>query len=71
MATSLINYINFNGQEWGAIKRWLQEERDMEVQKLIKATTQDQSNVHRGAIQKLDRLLNAEKDATIASQQGH
>jgi hypothetical protein len=71
MDTNLTAFINFNGPEWTAIKRWLQEERDREVQKLIKAVTHDQSNVHRGAIQKLDRLLNAEKDAIIASQQGH
>jgi hypothetical protein len=69
--TNLIAHINFNGQEWQAIKRWLQEQKDLEVNKLIKATTHDESNGYRGAIRKLDQLLNAEKDAAMASQQVH
>lgn len=69
--TNLIAHINFNGPEWTAIKRWLQEQRDLEVQKLIKAKTQEDSNDYRGAIRKLDQLLNSEKDAQMASQQGH
>lgn len=71
MATNLTNYINFNGQEWQAIKRWLQEQKEVELQKLIASKTHEDSMRVRGAINKLDMLLNAEKDANIASQQGH
>jgi hypothetical protein len=70
MATNLLAFINFNGPEWQAIKRYLQQEKDFEVQKLIGASSHDDSNKHRGAIQRLDKLLNAERDANIASQQG-
>lgn len=71
MGTNLKAFINFNGAEWQAIKRWLQEQRDVEVQKLVASKDHDDSNVRRGAIQKLDMLLNVEKDAIMASQQGH
>jgi hypothetical protein len=69
--TNLSAHVSFNGPEWQAIKRWLQEQKESEVNKLIKAKTQDESNEYRGAIRKLDQLLNAEKDAHMASQQGH
>lgn len=71
MTTNLSAHINFNTGEWHAIKRWLQEQRDIEVQKLITSKTHDDSMRIRGAINKLDMLLNAEKDALIASRQGH
>lgn len=70
MSTKLYAQVNFKGAEWQHIKRWLQEERDIEVQRLIKAKTHDESNVYRGAIQKLDKLLLAERDADMASDQG-
>lgn len=71
MATNLVAHINFNSSEWHAIRRWLQEQRDTEVQKLISSKQHDESMRIRGAINKLDMLLNAEKDALIASRQGH
>lgn len=70
MATNLIAHINFSAAEWQAIKRWLQEQKEREIEKLIGAKDHDKSNEHRGAIRKLDQLLNAEKDANMASQQG-
>lgn len=69
--TNLAAHINIHGQEWQAIKRWLQEQRELEVQKLVRAKTHDESNEYRGAIRKLDQLLNTEKDARMASEQGH
>lgn len=71
MSTKLQAFINFNGQEWHAIKRWLQEQKEVELQKLVASKNHEDSMRIRGAINKLDMLLNAEKDALIASQQGH
>lgn len=67
MSTKLPAFINFNGQEWQAIRRWLQEQKDVELQKLIASKNHDDSMRIRGAINKLDMLLNAEKDANLAS----
>ena len=66
MATNLTAFINVHGQEWQAIKRYLEEQREIKLKELVGLKSHDESNVCRGAIQILDRLLNVEKDALIA-----
>lgn len=55
--------VNFNTHEWAVIKKWLEEEREDSIKALINSSTHDDSMRHRGAINKIDKLLSAERDA--------
>lgn len=59
--------ISLYGPDWTAIRQWLEEERGVYLAKLVRASTQDDSQKHRGAIEVIDKLLNVEKDAAIAA----
>lgn len=64
--------ISMHSPEWAGLKKWALREKELLVQKLIKAETHDKSNELRGAIKFIDQLLAVEKDAAIAaSRQGH
>ncbi len=65
-ANALVSLINFNTSEWQVLKRWLEEEREDTVRALINAKTHDESMSYRGAINKLDKLLGAERAAKAA-----
>lgn len=64
--------ISMHSPEWAGLKKWALREKELLVQKLIKADTYDETNELRGAIKFIDKLLSVEKDAAIAaSRQGH
>lgn len=64
--------ISMHSQEWAGLKKWALREKELLVQKLIRAESHDKSNELRGAIKFIDQLLSVEKDAAIAaSRQGH
>ena len=54
---------SFHGQDWKAVRDWLEAEKEQRISKLIGATTQQDSDKQRGALQVIDKLLNAERDA--------
>lgn len=64
---NLASKISMYSPEWQAIKAWLEIEREQSVAQLLKAGSWDESNRHRGAIDKIDKLLNVEKDAARAA----
>lgn len=53
---------SFHGQDWKAVRDWLEAEKEQRISKLIGATTQQDSDKQRGALQVIDKLLNAERD---------
>ncbi len=57
----LRSYVNFNTAEWKYLKRWLEAEREDKVKALVTAKNHDDSQMHRGAINLIDKLLGAEK----------
>lgn len=64
--------ISMHSPEWAGLKKWATRERELLVQKLVKADTHDKSQELRGAIKFIDQLLAVEKDAAIAaSRQGY
>ena len=64
-------HISMHSPEWAVLKKWALREKELLVQKLVKAETHDQSNKLRGAIEFINQLLAVEKDAAIAaSRQG-
>lgn len=54
---------NFNGSEWGALKKWLLTQRETKVGLLISAATQETSDKLRGSISMIDQLLKLENAA--------
>lgn len=59
--------ISMHSPEWAGLKKWALREKELLVQKLVKAESHDKSNELRGAIKMLDQLLAVEKDAAIAA----
>lgn len=64
--------ISMHSPEWAGLKKWALRERELLIQKIIRAETHDETNELRGAIKFVEQLLAVEKDAAIAaSRQGH
>ena len=53
---------SFHGQDWKAVRDWLEVEKEQRISKLIGATTQQDSDKQRGALQVIEKLLAAERD---------
>ena len=53
---------SFHGQDWKAVRDWLEAEKEQRISKLIGATTQQDSDKQRGALQVIEKLLAAERD---------
>lgn len=62
-----MEYVNFNGPEWGAIKAWLLKTREGKVNSLIGAKTQEDSDKYRGAIGMIDQILRLDTAAHRAA----
>lgn len=61
-------YLNYKGQEWTALKMWLEEQKRNKVGLLIGAANHDDSNKLRGALQFIDQILALEKAAERSRQ---
>lgn len=61
-------YIDFNGQQWAAIKRMLLDKREKKLNLLIQADTHDKSNQLRGSLSVITELLNLEDAAVKAAK---
>lgn len=59
--------INFNGQDWAAIRRWLLESKEKKIGLLVSATDHDTSNKIRGALTIISELLALEEAAKKAA----
>ena len=55
---------SFHGQDWMAVRDWLNAEKEQRISKLVGATTQQDSDKQRGAIEVINKLLGVEKDVT-------
>lgn len=60
-------YINFSGQDWTALKLYLEQAREKKIGLLIQADSHDKSNQVRGALQLIQELLALEKAAKQAA----
>lgn len=66
------DHVNFTSPEWTVMKKWLLEQQDVYIRKLINSTDDTETKELRGAIKLIDKLLVAEKAArTRAATQGY
>lgn len=66
----LEKHLNFAGQDWYILKKWLEEAKENKIGLLITADTHDKSNQIRGALSIIQTLLKMEEAALRAAQQG-
>ena len=61
------SYINFNGSDWAALKRKLEDDLAKKIRRLVNSSEHDDSQELRGAIKYIESLLKLEVDAAMAS----
>lgn len=61
------DYINFNGQDWNALKMWAERKKEIKIGLLVQADSHDKSNKIRGELSFITELLALEHAARKAA----
>ena len=59
-------YINYNGQDWTALKLWLEGVQAQKIRLLVAATNHDESNKIRGSLAMIQQILALEPKPAVA-----